>query len=789
MPKPDNNAAIAFLRQWSAHGPWILTAIDLDKKGISTSTFTSDEEDELLEWLDAYNGVRNCYFHVNPATRPLKKKANREDIAALAWLHVDIDPRVGEELEKEQQRALESLREPPGDVPPPTAVIFSGGGYQGFWRLSDPFQIDGDMDLAEEAKRWNLQLEIIFGADNCHNVDRIMRLPGTINLPDAKKKRKGRKPALASVVEFHPEREYSLDQFNKAPEVQDVKQKGGSFTASINLRTGNIERLGSIDEIDKYAAHEISERCKICIVQGEDPESTSQESRSDTLWYVVCELVRCGVPDEWVYSIITDPELRISESVLDKGRRTERYALRQISRAREFAIDPKLLEMNERHAVIGNLGGRCMVMEELHDYALNRPQLTVQSFSAIRNRYNNQPVVVGEKKGKPQTKPLGEWWLKHEKRRQYETIVFAPGKEVHGSYNLWKGFACEAVPGDCSLFLEHVRDNICNGNKDHYQYVLGWMARAVQRPAEPGAAAIVMRGRQGTGKSFFAKAFGSLWGRHFLQVSNPKHVVGHFNSHLRDCVVLFGDEAFAAGRKEHENTLKTLITEETLAIEQKGHDVIVSPNYLHLILASNSNWVVPANVDERRFFVLDVASHKMQNSAYFGAIQEQLSNSGYKALLYTLMNHDISGHSPYRIPQTKALQEQKILSFQSEEEWWYNKLVHGQIIEGNDNWQASTRKDKLIEDYLKYTQQLGVSQRASATALGKFLKRACPMEWPRSRRRLIHTQNERGEATSERYYFWEFPTLAECREHWDKKFGGPYEWPEDDTVEDDAIPF
>ena len=36
-------------------------------------------------------------------------------------------------------------------------------------------------------------------------------------------------------------------------------------------------------------------------------------------------------------------------------------------------------------------------------------------------------------------------------------------------------------------------------------------------------------------------------GQHALKISNAKHLVGNFNSHLRDCVFLFADEAFFAG--------------------------------------------------------------------------------------------------------------------------------------------------------------------------------------------------------------------------------------------------
>jgi hypothetical protein len=84
----------------------------------------------------------------------LTKKADREDIAAVIALHVDIDPRKGTDLEGEQQRILGLLttRLKSLNVPVPTFVTFSGGGYQAFWKLETPVPINGNIDLAEDAK-------------------------------------------------------------------------------------------------------------------------------------------------------------------------------------------------------------------------------------------------------------------------------------------------------------------------------------------------------------------------------------------------------------------------------------------------------------------------------------------------------------------------------------------------------------------------------------------------------------------------------------------------------------
>lgn len=780
MTGTRTDLAVEFLKQWQPKGLWVLTAISTDKKSIDTRTFSSKTKKEAANWIEQYNGERNIYFHVNAALRELTKKADREDIKEVMALHVDIDPRAGEDLDVERKRALGLLTDNlPQGVPPPSCVIFSGGGLQGFWLLEEPIEINGDLERAEDAKRYNLQLELLFGADNCHNIDRIMRLPGTINVPDARKKRKGRKPALAEVVTWTGKR-YPLNSFTPTPPVQ-MDTGGGSFGSGDTVTiSGNVERLESIDELDDY---NVPDRVKIILVQGRHPDERKEgdDSRSAWLFDAVCQLARCEVPDQMIYSIMTDPEFGISESVLDKGTNAEKYARRQIERAKEEAINPWLRKLNEQFAVIGNLGGRCRVIEEIMDHTLHRPRLTRQSFEDFRNRFMNRKTQAGvTQDGTPIMKPVGKFWLDHPQRRQYDTIVFAPGGEVAGAYNLWKGFACSSRPGDCSLYLGHMFRNICQSDNQLYQYLLHWMARCVQQPATPGEVAVVLRGGRGVGKGFWAKEFCKLFGRHFLHISNSSHLVGNFNSHLRDVVMLFADEAFYAGDRKHESILKTLITEETITIEAKGVDAETAPNFVHLIMASNDRHVVPAGADERRFLVLDVGSEQQQKSGYFKEMAEQLAAGGREALLHILLTLDLEDFQVRDVPSTSALDEQKILSLQPEEEWWYRKLMDGQVLDEDQDWRREVKKRDLVDDYAGHMDRFKINRRGTETSLGRFLKRVCPHIQTVDRMVTENVLEPDGFTVRrrKRSKHYQLPTLADARRRWEELYQLG-DWPPD----------
>lgn len=761
--KHDTAAAIDFLRRWSPGDDWCLTAIIPDGK-TETRTFRPSEADAAADWIEGHQGKRNLYFHVNPVRRPLDVKASKEDMARLVCLHVDIDPRAGEDPAEEKERALKLLR---AYTPKPTVIVDSGGGVQALWKLdpSDKLEIGGNIAKAQELEAYNIQLEKVFQADHCHNCDRILRLVGTINVPTAKKAKKGRKPALARLVEWH-DASYPIEQFTPAVRVQTVGDALPGGRPKVKI-TGNVPDVGT-DELKAWAAENgksISDHCLALIATGQDPlDPTKYPSRSEALFKVCCDLVRAEVPDEMIFAVITGSN-EIAASVRDKPN-WEGYALRQIERAHEEAIDPWLRRLNEKYAVILDIGGKCRIIREVWDPAMKRTRISKQSFEDFRNGYRNRKVIVAHNdKGQPVEKAVGVWWVDHPQRRQYDTIVFAPGQEVEDAYNLWRGFAVDSLPGDRhESFLRHVRENVCSGNDEWYGYLLGWMARAVQHPDTPGEVAVVLRGKRGTGKSFFAKMFGRLFGRHFLQVSDSKHLVGSFNAHLRDTVLLFGDEAFFAGDKKHESVLKTLVTEEQLVIEGKGVDAEAAANFTHLVLASNEDWVVPAGLEERRFFALDMADDHMQDNAYFKAIRDELEAGGFENLLHFLRTYDLSAFEVRKAPKTQALRDQQAESLRGFEAYVFDLLWSGEEPEGTvehpngGRFALTTPMRESATEWLKAN--VRITSNKIQAVLEKKLGATKDVDWSRGKNGLNG-------------YYWDLEAL---RAAWNKSMF-PVDWP------------
>jgi hypothetical protein len=345
--------------------------------------------------------------------------------------------------------------------------------------------------------------------------------------------------------------------------------------------------------------------------------------------------------------------------------------------------------MNEHFAVIKGNGA---ILHEWQDPKTGRNMfelLNRQQFGLVTA---DLPMVGDD--------PAANYWLKSSRRRVLYGIEFEPNGGTEGYYNLWHGFAVAPdAKASCERYLTHLRDNIYQGNEEHYAYLLNWMADAVQYPGrKPGVSVVLQSSVKGTGKNTAISYFGSLFGEHYVELTQAKHLFGHFNAHLRNAIIVFADEAFWAGAKSDEGVLKAMITSPVHIIEPKRHDAFQVPNYIHLMIATNNDWAVPAGEDERRFFVLEVGTAKAKDTAYFGTIYDEMEHGGREALLHFLLNRDLTNVDIRKYPETTGNAKQKLhtnpmLAFLVE------KLGEGKWFYDDTEWQTEIPRPKLLEEY------------------------------------------------------------------------------------------
>ena len=418
-------------------------------------------------------------------------------------------------------------------------------------------------------------------------------------------------------------------------------------------------------------------------------------------------------------------------------------------------------QLTDHHAVV-MIGGKTFIVKE----GKNPIFMTYNDFSL---RYAYLKID-----GKKATKR----WIESDDTRRFDEVVFDPaGQCPYSSYNLFKGLSIQPIEGKCDLYLQHIKEIICNGDEKLYDYVIGWMAHAIQKPAVLPGVALVLQGSQGTGKGLFAQYFGKIFGDHFQHLANMEHLLGKFNHHLSSALVVFADEIVWGGNQREAGQLKAIITESRRMMEAKFKDPIQVNNYARFIFATNDEWAVPTGPKERRYCVLEISESKAKDYAYFTAISNEMKNGGVEALHYKLKNHDISEFNVREYPTTTGLLKQKQLSLTSVAKWWQDLLIEGENSISLDIYSppldvldASTPTSVLFAIYQAFTRgdRYGHGQVTSCQQFVTTLSQWAPL----ARTRITGSDGKRGRCLV-------IPDLETCRKHFEKVIGHKIDWDAD----------
>ena len=449
-------------------------------------------------------------------------------------------------------------------------------------------------------------------------------------------------------------------------------------------------------------------------------------------------------------------------------------------------LETLITELNRQHCVV-NDGGRFRVYTEEKDPVLGRDYYSKSYKGDFEDLYSNILIECGESTaGQPKFLPVGKWWINHPQRRQYRGVIFDPEGDYPGWLNLWRGWGVEPKPGDWSLLKTLVKDVLCDGDQQSFDYVMNWMRNMVQHPSSPAEVAVFFKGCKGSGKGTLGRALVNIAGKHGLHISTPGHLTGRFNLHLKDTILLFADEAFWAGDRAGESVLKQLVTEPTLTYEGKGTNAETGRNLIHIMGASNSDWVIPAGLDgERRFAICNVNNSAVGDIARFKAINDQLyKEGGINAMLYDLLGAKTMWHPREGIPKNEALVQQQLRSMNELEEWWYETLCTGylenlQSYEPDANWEIAPMfifKQHFRENFYAYTRNRNIRSRTySETQIGQGFAKLCP-----SAEVLTRTPRDTDIGvkvnSTKRASIYNIPPLKVCRRLFEKCLGQRLTW-------------
>jgi hypothetical protein len=325
-----NQDCIDFLRDFVGERPWTLVAVRKGPKDVQAETFlpAADRDESAAGWVLKWNARGyDIYFAVNPLKRPMSKKAAKADVAFAAWLWVDLDPLEGADLdlEREEMLALVTDRLPQG-LPEPTWIIDSGRGYWAFWKLRTPQPVDGAGPQTLHVEDHGRGIEKAFPgrADHCRNIERIARLPGTINQKTRRR---------ACVIEYRPDKVHELTDFRR------VESATGKSTAANsnpkNKVIGELSRYRPAGvDVDKLP---VPETIKEMIRTGKHPRDPGgYKTRSEGVLAVLLAMAGEGCDDATMTGVMLAPELPIGAHIRDQAD-PDKYLERRIRKARLYA--------------------------------------------------------------------------------------------------------------------------------------------------------------------------------------------------------------------------------------------------------------------------------------------------------------------------------------------------------------------------------------------------------------------------------------------------------------------
>lgn len=348
-----------------------------------------------------------------------------------------------------------------------------------------------------------------------------------------------------------------------------------------------------------------------------------------------------------------------------------------------------------------------------------------EGLSAILAPYR---VRVGTRKDARLT-PAATWWTTWHGRYAVDTVAYDPEdtREQSGETieNTWRGFAIQPSKGSWKLISWHLLNIICDGNKTYFEYLVRWLAHAVQRPGTAPEVMVVLRSTaEGVGKSTVGHLMLRMFGIHGHVANGINEIFGDFNEVIVGKSFILLEENAFPGDHKLAAAMKGIVTANAISINPKGRPRYSIPNMLHMLLTTNEEWAIPAGADARRFFVLEVT--RKEDHSYFDSLRAEMNSGGVEAMLHDLLQIDLVSFNPRAVPVTAALVRQQRLSADDITGWIMDALVNGALTTSalvkNGGFGQAVPGTVLYAEYCSWTRTRGHRPKSSID-FGRALKK------------------------------------------------------------------
>lgn len=165
------------------------------------------------------------------------------------------------------------------------------------------------------------------------------------------------------------------------------------------------------------------------------------------------------------------------------------------------------------------------------------------------------------------------------------------------------------------LVKKHI--NFICGNYKNSHIFIQWIAHQIQFPGKQILWSPVIQSIQGVGKSFFGELLRCCLGDRNVGTVSPTQVVSDFNGWATGVSVNVLEELRMKGRNRHDavNSLKPLVTDRMIQINDKGVKQFMTYNTTNYICFTNYKDSIPLDSDDRRWWVIFVPIDSLDEMA------------------------------------------------------------------------------------------------------------------------------------------------------------------------------
>lgn len=345
-------------------------------------------------------------------------------------------------------------------------------------------------------------------------------------------------------------------------------------------------------------------------------------------------------------------------------------------------------------------------------------------------------VMVPQGNGRVKEVPLTKEWFPWYGRNTVSRCDVLPDKspgvvvtdEGERVLNLFRGLGLKPRRGSIAPWRKLLK-GLFHGNRQQYiSWFEQWLAHQVQHPGVKLYQSVFLWGSgQGTGKSSIGVIMGRIFGDSATTLSEEQ-LNGRFNSFLEGTLWAMADDLPVNDARSLRGRIKGLVTNERLMCERKYADAYMIANRCNFFFTANSAAAYPLDVGEnRRTFVIECPQKRPYPLEWYtGEFDEWVNGDGPAALLYHLLNIDLTDFKPNGdAPQTGDLIAASQTTTPQVEAWLRNASLHF------DDWCAEHKFDPAAMHYTTAKQMVAlynaenphISVNRMARAMGDTLVR------------------------------------------------------------------